>query len=184
MAITAGQPRKGGHRPRQSDRRRAHRKIRDVSPQSRHLWRPDAKLRASSSRSSPRKISEPIANVGAPKMPSARASLVPSCNRRSLSAPLARATIGPADLGLCLAAVPIFCDREFSRKLSVSYGQPSQMVSSPMCQALTKELRQGRLPLTFPQREQKFHAARNEQIRKPMRDGPCCHDVQHGFLVL
>ena len=111
-------------------------------------------------------------------------TLVPSCNRRSLSAPLARATIGPGDLGLCLAAVPIFCDREFSRKLSVSYGQPSQMVSSPMCQALTKELRQGRLPLTFPQREQKFHATRNEQIRKPMRDGPCRHDVQHGFPVL
>jgi len=57
-----------------------------------------AKARASSSRSSPQKISAPIAKVGAPKMPSLRAASVAAFSRRSPSAPFARAMIGAGDL--------------------------------------------------------------------------------------
>jgi len=42
---------------------------------------PEAKLSASASRSSPQKISWPMAKVGAPKMPSLRASSVASFSR-------------------------------------------------------------------------------------------------------
>src|ERR1700730_367388 len=62
------------------------------------IQRPAAKLSASSSRSSPQKISELIANVGAPKMPSLRAASVACFDRRSPSALFARAMIGAADL--------------------------------------------------------------------------------------
>src|SRR5262245_38560298 len=60
--------------------------------------RPAAKASASSSRSSPQKISAPIAKVGAPKMPSLRAPSVAAFNRRSPSVLLARAMIGAGDL--------------------------------------------------------------------------------------
>src|SRR5947209_5394080 len=62
------------------------------------IQRPAAKASASSSRSSPQKISVPIANVGAPKMPSLRAASVACFDRRSPSALFARAMIGAADL--------------------------------------------------------------------------------------
>ena len=62
------------------------------------IQRLNAKASASSNRSSPQKISGPIANVGAPKMPSLRAASVAIFNRRSPSALFARAMIGAGDL--------------------------------------------------------------------------------------